>query len=218
MKITSLSAQVRNPDRVNISIDGKYRLSLTIGQVVDLGIKPGIEVDDEMLARLEAESTFGKVYQRALEYCLIRPHSAREVRDYLYRKTRTTQYRQKHTGEIKQRPGISQSVADRVFERLVEKAYIDDEKFAEYWVEHRNHIKGASHRKLHAELSAKGVDGRIIEAALLDSERNDTTELAKVIAKKQSKYPDEQKFIQYLARQGVRYDDIKTALEGTSRS
>ena len=51
MKITSLSAQVRNPDRVNISIDGKYRLSLTIGQVVDLGIKPGIEVDDEMLAR-----------------------------------------------------------------------------------------------------------------------------------------------------------------------
>lgn len=218
MKITSLSAQVRNPDRVNVSIDGGYRLSLTVVQVVDLDIRVGIEVDNEMLATLEAESIFGKIYQRALEYCLMRPHSAREVRDYLYRKTRTTQYREKHSREIKQRPGISQSVADRVFEQLVEKGYVDDEKFAEYWVEHRNQIKGISHRKLRAELSTKGVDSRIIEGVLLVSERDDVTELAKVIVKKQSKYPDEQKFIQYLARRGFRYDDIKAALEEANRS
>ncbi|HMS92884.1 MAG TPA: RecX family transcriptional regulator [Candidatus Saccharibacteria bacterium] len=217
MKITSVSAQVRNPDRVNISIDGKYRLSLTIAQVVDLGIKSGAEVSEEMLVELEAESTFGKVYQRALEYCLMRPHSAREVRDYLYRKTRTTKYRQRQTGEVKERQGISHSVADRVFNKLVEKGYIDDERFAAYWVEHRNQAKGASQRKLSAELSAKGVDSRIIEAALAETDRADEDELAKVIAKKQSKYPDRQKFMQYLARQGFRYDDIKTALDEISQ-
>lgn len=217
MKITSVSAQVRNPDRVNISIDGLYRLSLTVMQVVDLGIKVGVEVSDELLEKLEQESSFGKLYQRTLEYCLMRPHSAREVRDYLYRKTKTTKYRQKQTGEIKERQGVSQSVADRVFGRLVEKGYIDDEKFAAYWIEHRNQTKGTSRRKLHAELSAKGVENRIIDSALSLSERNDEEELVKVIAKKQSKYPDQQKFMQYLARQGFRYDDIKTALEEVSQ-
>lgn len=218
MKITSVSQQVRNPDRVNISIDGGYRLSLTIAQVVDLGIKPGLEVSDEVLAGLETESTFGKMYQRALEYCLMRPHSAREVRDYLYRKTRTTKYRQKNTGEIKERQGISQDVADRVFDRLVEKGYIDDEKFAIYWVEHRNQTKGSSQRKLSAELRAKGVDQRAIESALADTDRTDTEEIMKIIEKKQSKYPDSQKFMQYLARQGFRYDDIKAVFDEINQS
>ncbi len=213
MKITSLSAQVRNPDRVNVAIDGAYRLSLTVAQVVDLGIKVGSEIDEALLVSLETESTFGKLYARTLEYCLLRPHSAREVRDYLYRKTRTTKYKQRRTGEIKEREGVSQSVADRVYDRLVEKGYIDDEKFAQYWVEHRNQIKGASRRKLQAELQVKGIDTAVIATVLSESGRNDQDELAKVIAKKRSKYPDQQKLMQYLARQGFRYDDIKSALE-----
>ncbi len=213
MKITSLSAQVRNPDRVNVAIDGAYRLSLTVAQVVDLGIKVGSEIDEALLVSLETESTFGKLYARTLEYCLLRPHSAREVRDYLYRKTRTTKYKQRRTGEIKEREGVSQSVADRVYDRLVEKGYIDDEKFAQYWVEHRNQTKGASRRKLQAELQVKGIDTAVIATVLSESGRNDQDELAKVIAKKRSKYPDQQKLMQYLARQGFRYDDIKSALE-----
>ena len=213
MKITSLSAQVRNPDRVNVAIDGVYRLSLTVAQVVDLGIKVSSEIDEELLASLEAESTFGKLYARTLEYCLMRPHSAREVRDYLYRKTRTTRYKQRRTGEIKEREGVSQLMADRVYDRLVEKGYIDDEKFAQFWVENRNQTKGASRRKLQAELQVKGVDNGVIETVLSESGRNDQAELMKVIAKKKGKYPDSQKLLSYLARQGFRYDDIKSALE-----
>jgi hypothetical protein len=89
MKITSISVQVRNSDRVNISIDGKYRLSLDIYQLTELGVKNGVEVSDEQIAEWEAESTFGKLYGRALEYTMIRPHSAKEIRDYLWRKTLT---------------------------------------------------------------------------------------------------------------------------------
>ena len=213
MKITAISAQARNPDRVNVSVDGKYRFSLDITQVVELGVKIGREYSKEELAELETESQFGKLYARALEYCLMRPHSAREVRDYLYRKTRPTKYKSTKTGELKERAGVSQSVATRVFDRLVDKGYIDDEKFARYWVENRNQTKGASRRKLQAELRAKGVESSIIDAALAATDRSDEDELAKIIAKKRAKYPDDQKFMQYLARQGFSYDDIKTALQ-----
>ena len=73
--------------------------------------------------------------------------------------------------------------------------------------------KGTSRRKLQAELQAKGVASAVIAAMLEDSSRNDENELAKIIAKKRVKYPDEQKLIAYLARQGFRYDDIKSALQ-----
>lgn len=213
MKITAISVQARNSDRVNVSIDGAYRFSLDISQVADLGVKVGRKLDDTELAKLEGESQFGKLYARALEYSLSRPHSVREVRDYLRRKTLARKYKSRRTGEIKEAPGVSQAVADRVLERLQTKGYVDDENFARWWVENRNVAKGTSRRKLTNELRAKGVSVEIIDDALAASERSDDDELAKIIAKKHSKYPDEQKFLQYLARQGFGYDDIKSALE-----
>lgn len=212
MKITDISGQARNPDRVNISVDGKYRFSLDIFQVGELGIKIGKECTEQELIELETESQFGKLYARALEYCLMRPHSAKEVRDYLWRKTRSTKSRNKKTGAILEREGVSQAVADRVYDRLVAKNYIDDEKFTHYWVENRNLTKGSSARKLIAELRIKGVEQSIIDAALTESDRSDDEELKKVLLKKRSKYEDEQKLIAYLARQGFSYDDIKSAL------
>jgi len=208
MKITAVTPQQKDKNRVNVMVDGKFRFSLDIFQYADLGIKIGREYTEEELTAMETESSFGKVYARALEYCLMRPHSAKEIRDYLYRKTRDSRTK---TGEIKK--GISPEITGRVFERLVEKGYIDDEKFARYWVENRNLTKGASARKLTAELQAKGVDRSIVEHALQATARNETSELQKVIAKKRARYSDDQKFMQYLARQGFSYDDIKKALE-----
>ena len=218
MKITAVAAQVRNPDRVNVSIDGKYRLSLDISQVVSLGVKVGRELSEEDLSALETESQFGKLYARALEYALSRPHSVREMRDYLRRKTLARKYKSRRTGEIKEAPGVNENVAARVLDRLQEKRYVDDEDFARWWIENRNLTKGASRRKLISELRAKGVAATIIEQALGESARTDADELAKIIAKKRAKYADSQKFMQYLARQGFSYDDIKAALEYDAES
>ena len=212
MKITAISQAVRNPDRVNISVDGNYRFSLDIYQLSVLGLKVGREYTEVELDELETESQFGKLYSRALEYCLMRPHSKKEVRDYLWRKTRETKYKSRQTGEIKSRAGVSQEIADRVFDRLVEKGYLDDEKFTRFWIENRNQTKGSSLRKLTNELRVKGVESSIIDQILAESSRNDSDEIAKIIAKKRSKYPEEQKLIAYLARQGFSYDEIKTAL------
>lgn len=212
MKVTALTIQQRDSNRVNVMVDGKFRFSLDVFQVGELGIKIGREYTELELSELETESQFGKLYARTLEYCLMRPHSQREVRDYLYRKTFSKKYKSKRTGEVMERPGVSKVVTDRVLERLVDKGYVDDEKFTRFWVENRNRTKGTSLRKLRAELAAKGVDNAIVEQQLSNSDRSDSDELQKIIAKKRARYPDEQKFMQYLARQGFTYDDIKRAL------
>lgn len=208
VRITALKIQVRDKNRVNVFVDGKYSFSLDITQVADLGIKTGVEYSAEELAELENESQFGKLYTRSLEYALTRPRSQREMRDYLYRKTRDTLTK---TGQIKK--GASKELTERVFDRLIEKGYLSDEKFARFWVENRNVRKGSSQRKLQTELQAKGVDKAIIEEVLQDSDRSDKDELRKVIAKKAKRYDDEQKLMAYLMRQGFRYDDVKEALQ-----
>ena len=207
MKITAISAQVKNANRVNVSVDGTYRFSLDIYQLADPGIRVGKEYTDAELTALEDESIFGKVYGRALEYCLSRPHSAKEVRDYLYKKTRDQRTK---TGEL--RKGVSPEITARVFDRLTEKGYINDESFARFWVENRNVRKGTSTRKLTMELRAKGVAAEIIDHAIASSPRDETNELQKMIDKKRSRYPDDQKLMQYLVRQGFSYDDVKQAL------
>lgn len=213
MKITSLSVQARNKSRVNVSVDGSYRFSLDVAQVADFGLRVGREYTEEELQTLEEEGEYGKLYTRALEYALSRPHSERELRDYLYKKTQTRLVRKQRTGEVYKKEGVSKELTERVYDALIKKGYVNDSAFARFWVENRNLSKGVSMRKLNSELRAKGVNPMIIEAALSQVERDDSSELEKIIAKKAKRYDDDpQKLMAYLARQGFSYDDIQAAL------
>lgn len=207
--ITALTSQVRDKSRVNVHINGSYLFSLDVSQVVDLGVRVGAEYTEETLAKVRAESEFGRLYTRALEYVLMRPRSVYELSQYLYRKTRPVRTK---SGDL--RPGYDKSTAERVRERLIERLYVDDEAFAVYWVENRRLIKGASERLLRSELYAKGVATNIADRALQASERSDVEELRKVIQKKSRRYTDKQKFTQYLVRQGFSYSDVAEELSG----
>lgn len=212
MKITDISLQAKNPNRVNISVDGKYLFSLDVFQVGELGVKRGGDYTEQQIAAFQTEGEFGKLYARTLEYCMLRPRSVKEVRDYLWKKTLSQKYKSRKTGEIKDRPGASKEITERVLERVADKGYVNDESFARWWIENRNQTKGSSLRKLRSELQAKGIASTVIETALGGSERSDAEEIKKIIAKKTKRYDDEQKLMQHLARQGFSYDDIKSAL------
>ena len=219
-RVSDIREAVRDKNRVNIYIDDKFFCSLDIAQVVDLRIKIGRELSDDELEELKRASDFSKFYNRALEYALMRPHSSKEVRDYLKRKTldRKVRVKNQKTGEYKTvlKQGYDQSLVEPVYQRLEERGYIDDRRFAETWVENRNITKGSSLKKLRQELSQKGISQSIIEEVLAETDRDDVAELRKIIARKAKKYPDEQKLIQYLMRQGFNYSDILDELSAGS--
>lgn len=99
-----------------------------------------------------------------------------------------------------------------MFERLIEKGYVDDNKFARFWVENRFVNKGVSKRKLRSELISKGINSTIISQMLSETERSDREEMKKIIRKKRPHYPDDKKLLAYLARQGFDYEEIKQAI------
>ena len=219
-RISDIREAVRDKNRVNIYVDDKFFCSLDIAQVVDLHVKIGRTLSPDELDELKRASDFSKFYNRALEFTLMRPHSSKEVRDYLKRKTldRKVRIKNRKTNEYKTvlKPGYDQSLVEPVFKRLEERGYIDDRRFAEIWIENRNISKGSSLKKLRLELSQKGISQAIIGEVLAESDRDELSELRKIIARKAKKYPDEQKLIQYLLRQGFNYSDILDELSAGS--
>ena len=219
-RVSDIREAVRDKNRVNVYIDDKFFCSLDIAQVVDLHVKIGRELNNEELEELKRASDFSKFYNRALEFTLMRPHSSKEVRDYLKRKTldRKVRVKNQKTGEYKTvlKQGYDQSLVEPVYKRLEERGYINDRRFAETWVENRNITKGSSLKKLRLELAQKGISQSIVEEVLAETDRDDAAELRKIIARKAKKYPDEQKLIQYLMRQGFNYSDILDELSAGS--
>ncbi len=210
--ITDIKQAVKNQNRANIFINGKYRFSLDIFQLAQLNIKVGSKFSKAEIENLEQQSEFGKLYALALNYCLMRPHSKKEISDYLWKKTLKRKLKNRKTGEFYEKKGVSKISVEQVLNRLIEKKYIDDKKFARFWIENRNQRKGSSIKKLKSELFSKGVSSDIIEQVLDESNRNDEDEIQKIISKKAKRYTDEKKLIAYLARQGFSFDEIKKAI------
>jgi len=226
LRITELRQGVRDENRVNVFVNGKYALSLDVAQVVELGVKVGQVVSEERLTELRRASEFGKVYQRTLNWVLMRPRSVREVREYLRRGERTRQAKERQAewratkGQAGEREGAKKSGRERaeydfdevIVERLATRGYVDDRKFAEFWVENRFVKKGVSEKRLRIELAQKGVAKEIIDEVLLG--RDEEAELKKMIARKRAKYDDE-KLIAYLCRQGFDYGLVRELVAET---
>lgn len=222
MKITKIAQQVKRKDRYSVYVDEKYSFSLSDYQLVTAGLRVGKEYTQTELSELINESQFGKAYERTLNYVMIRPRSVREIRDYLTRTflyPKPKMYINKKGERIVTKKDVDklavQHMIERVLERLEEKGYSNDQKFAEAWVRSRQLTKKSSKRKLQQELQAKGVASDIIASVLSNESIDETENLKKMIEKKQkqSRYQDETKLKQYLLRQGFSYSDIKDALE-----
>ncbi len=198
-KITNLKQGVKNSNRVNVYVNSEFAFSLDISQVVDLGVKVGLEISEDELVEFRRASEFGKLYQRALEWVLTRPHSEKECRDYLRRKIFEKKLDKNHI--------------DIIIDKLKTKKYLDDVRFAEWYIENRFAKKGVSVKRLKMELLKKGVSKDIIEQVLENSDRNDRGELEKMILKKRSKYREDEKLIAYLVRQGFSYDLVREVLQ-----
>ena len=84
--VTNLRGAVRDPHRINVFLDGKFSFSLTLTELADSKLYQGQVLTDPEVERLRNLSGLGKLYQQTLEYCFSRPHSKKEIIDYLQRK------------------------------------------------------------------------------------------------------------------------------------
>ena len=197
MQVTDIKQQVKRQGRYSIYVDNAYAFSLSENALLDQKIRIGQEVSAEQLRQYKEASKFDKAYNLVLAYVARRPRSEWELRDYFRRKE------------------IEEEAGDRILSRIKNFGYIDDTAFARSWVENRRLLKSVSRRRLMQELRQKHVQDDIIRLVLEEDKTSDRDTLRQLIERKrkQTRYQDETKLMQYLARQGYGYDDIKSALK-----
>lgn len=197
MRVTSIKQQVKRSDRYSIFVDDKYEFSLGESALLESKLAPGQELTKGQVNEYKQLSTDDKLYNQALRYVAMRSRSRWEIKFYLERK--------------KQAPP---ALTEIILNKLSIIGLIDDDKLAQSLVHDRRLLRPASRRKIILDLQKKHIADDIIQKALGDDSNHETEALNSVINKKrqQTKYQDDQKLMQYLARQGFSYDDIKSAL------
>ena len=196
MKVSAIKQQVKRPDRYSIYVDGKYSFSLSEVAFLKCNLASGQELTAAQIDDYKRLSADDKMYNRALRYVAMRQRSIWEVETYLTRKD------------------CPPEVITQIIDRLKALGMLDDARYAEMFVRDRQLLRPTSKRKLLLELKVKRVPEADVQSALESVEVSETESLEQIIIKKrrQSRYQDDMKLMQYLARQGFGYGDIKTAL------
>lgn len=191
--ITALTKQKRNPNRVNVYLDGEFAFGLAAMTAVSL--KVGQELTPTHVETLRQSDELENAKQSAIHFLGFRPRSVAEVRDNLRNK------------------GFDEAVIEQAVERLQELELLNDAEFARYWVEQRETFKPRSQMVLRRELQQKGVGREIIDESFIDV---DDTSAARQAARKQAVRwqnlaEDEfkSKLSGFLQRRGFTFDVIK---------
>lgn len=197
MKVTALRLQARNKGRVNVYLDGKYGFPLA--KIVAVRLRIGQELDENAIAQLRGTDDEEKAYERALKFLAPRPRSEAEVR------RRLTQHK------------LLPALIDTTVARLQRAGLLDDQAFANFWVENRNTFRPRSTRVLRGELRQKGLSDEAVRAALGNT--NDTEAAYALGLKRVRRYAaaprDEfrRKLGDFLARRGFNFDIIEPVVE-----
>lgn len=184
-------------NKIHISIDGEYSLTVDEMYFASLYLKDGQEISKEEYAALKETVNIRRAYNCAVSLLSRRDHSRAE----LMRKLKEKGY---------------SAGADTALKKLEQGGYVDDERFCRVYASELIRLKGYGKRRIEQELFRKGVDRDTVHG-VLDEFTFDTDTLSDIIKRKYlSKMSDEKgrkRAVGALMRLGYSYGEIRDALE-----
>lgn len=192
-KITALTAQKKNPNRVNVFLDGEFAFGLS--RITAAWLRIGDLLSEDRIRDLREKDELEVAYQRALDLLSRRPRAEKEIRDRLVEKE------------------FSVETIEAILARLRASGLVGDEQFARAWIENRAVFRPRSRRMVAAELRLKGVGQETIEQTLseLPAEEIMAYELARKYARRlETLMWDDfrKKMAGHLGRKGFDYETV----------
>ena len=196
-EITAITPQIKDKRRCNIYVDGRFCCGLTLEATVKNRLKVGQIISPERLAEIQLDSEKNTAFDKALTHISATQKTEKQMRDFLQGK------------------GYLPTVIDYVVEKLRSYNFLNDEQYAEAYVESLSKRKGS--KLLRMELRGKGVSDAAIDEALDTLPAGREEETAKALLEKymRGKVHDRgtlQKAYRYLLGKGYDYEVVKSAL------
>lgn len=199
-KITAIKKQEKRAGRVNIFIDDVFAVGISEKLLIDFDLFKGKELTSGELIKLKEAESVSKCLDKAYRFLSFRQRSEHEMWHKLAEK-------------------FDEAVVEQAIETLKKYDYINDRKFATFWIENRK--MGRGKKALSFELKNKGIEKELIESSTNNINREEEIESALVLVSNKKKYRglsgDEayRKIGGFLSRRGYSYDVIKEVIKKT---
>jgi regulatory protein len=199
--VTSIETQKHATTRYSIFIDGAFAFGIGRDLLLESGVAKGEFLDQERLDAILARDAIDRAVSTAMRALEQRMQTGRELRTRLLRK------------------GFDSETIDAALAKLSDVGYLNDERFAELWIENRLAHRPRGKRMLEQELRQKGIDRQIVDETVAGMDIDDRAaalELARKRLKSVQSLPlDERKkkMTGILARRGFDYGVIRATLE-----
>lgn len=153
-----------------------------------------------------------KAAGQTARFLSFRPRSEHEVRIFLKKKE------------------VDPQTVDKVVNMFKQNKFIDDHKFAMWWIDQRLSFRPMSMRLLKMELKSKGIADEIVFSSIkrIEEEKqivvSDIAQAERIVAQKQKRYlslPSQEQFKKLaglLTRRGFSYETIKKVLPKSDTS
>ena len=196
MIVTDIKPQAKNSKRVNLYLDGKFYCGLELFTVMKHRVKIGNDYTANEIIDIQIAEEEGVCLNYALNLLSKSVKTEKEI-----------------IAKLKKRGYVSE-IIDSVIFKLKDYGYVNDEEFAEKYI--NSYSKNKGKRLLKSELKLKGVSDAIIEDKFLSVENELETAIKiaeKYVKNKPVDIKTKQKCYKYLLSKGFSYDDSKTAVD-----
>ncbi|PWK15497.1 regulatory protein RecX [Tumebacillus permanentifrigoris] len=147
-KLTSLTVQKGNPDRLSMFVDDVFLMGVRREVAYKYGFKKDLEVTVDFLQEVWRDEEGFRARDLAAKYLGTKSRTTKQIRDYLLGKF------------------FDEEVVERTIDWLNGLGYLDDGQFARQWVENRTRFRPRGKSMLRWELQQKGIARADIEEAL----------------------------------------------------
>jgi regulatory protein len=204
MKITALRQQKKHRERLNVYVDGEFRLSIATELAIRFGLRSGVDVDEPILAAAVKADAEYRAKEASLRLLAHRPRSEHEIRQRL--RTR----------------GFEAPAIDSCLQHLKGVGLLDDEAFSLAYCRDRLRSRPSGRTRLLAELRSKGVDAEVANRSLDEVFRSEGVgeeDLARRAVRKFVRRRNEdpirvrRRFYVFLSRRGFSPETVVTILE-----
>ena len=200
MKITDITPQKKNKNRVSVFVDGKYSFSLDDTDMVRLKVKIGNEITEEEIEIFNKECNLSKARMRLMQVINRKAASRKMLFDDLI----------KH--------GYDREIIDIALDEFERLGYIDDEVFAVEYAKAAYSFKRHGKIRIVSDLTHKGVSREIAQNAVDDLDTDERGNIEEIIRERFmhidfSDYKEKQRIVRYFASRGFNFSDILAVID-----
>jgi regulatory protein len=193
--ITSIEPQVKDKNRCNVYIDGRFYCGIKLEVAIKYHLKVGLNIEKSQLDEIQLETEKAQAVDKAMTHLSASMKTSKQMSDFLAKK------------------GYTQAVIDYVLEKFNYYELLDDYAYCKAYA---NSVKGKGKKMIERDLIKRGADQSAIEKAL-DEVEEDGEEVKQLLQKyMRGKEPTKEnlyKGFKYLLSKGYDYEVAKKALQ-----